>query len=260
MITKVIKGCPKETIEKRKNRIQEALDIKFDSIDNPVKYVVDKLNDGTEVYFIKPGKEYSQKRAKPNPNDMSPNIGTQFEKYKFADIWAILCEIYNKISLDNYKKLSVILYRLAYLLDFDYVNGKLRFMPNAEIKKAIDDIQQEVINKKMQINILAFINFIDVLSWNEDVKYHVTDSKPDFSNSAKRKNGRINTVLSCISIPILFQEFVNEVLKNKDNKENINFSIIINVVQKFAKTRGIHPQSNKELIELLSPYLTDINS
>ena len=57
MITKVVKGCPKELIEKRKNRIQEALDIKFDNPRQPVKFVVDTLPDGNEVYFLKPGKE-----------------------------------------------------------------------------------------------------------------------------------------------------------------------------------------------------------
>ena len=54
MITKVVKGCPKELIEKRKNRIQEALDIKFDNPRQPVKFVVDTLPDGNEVYFLKP--------------------------------------------------------------------------------------------------------------------------------------------------------------------------------------------------------------
>ncbi len=259
MITKAIQGKKglKEVNEKRTTRIQEAIDIKFNDPQNPVKYIVDKLPDGTDVYFMKPGKEYFQKKAKPNPNDMSPNVGNQFANYEFADIWAILCEIYSKTGLDNYKKLSVILYRLAYLIDFDYKNGKLRFCPNKEIQQLIDEIQEKVSNKKIQINILAFINFIDVLSWNEDVKYHVTDNKPDFSDSGKRKNGRINTVLSCISVPILFHEFVNEVLTNKDNKENIDFTILINIAQKFAKSRGVHTLSAKELVKFLSPYLTE---
>ena len=67
--------------------------------------------------------------------------------------------------------------------------------------------------------------------------------------------GRINTILSCISIPILFQNFVEEVLKNKDNKSNIDFSIVIDVAQKFSRTRGVHPIPNKVLVKLLTPYL-----
>lgn len=101
MITKVVKGCPKELIEKRKNRIQEALDIKFDNPRQPVKFVVDTLPDGNEVYFLKPGKEYSRKE--PNLNDMSPNVGDLFTKFSFADIWQLLCKLRNAISFDNYK-------------------------------------------------------------------------------------------------------------------------------------------------------------
>lgn len=91
MITKVVKGCPKELIEKRKNRIQEALDIKFDNPRQPVKFVVDTLPDGNEVYFLKPGKEYFRKE--PNLNDMSPNVGDLFTKFSFADIWQLLCKL-----------------------------------------------------------------------------------------------------------------------------------------------------------------------
>lgn len=67
--------------------------------------------------------------------------------------------------------------------------------------------------------------------------------------------GRINTILSCISIPILFQEFVDEVLLHKDDKANIDFSIVINVAQTFSRTKGVHPLSNKKLAELLNPFL-----
>lgn len=61
--------------------------------------------------------------------------------------------------------------------------------------------------------------------------------------------------MSCISIPILFQEFVDEVLLHKDDKANIDFSIVINVAQTFSRTRGVHPLSNKKLAELLNPFL-----
>lgn len=254
MFTKVIKGCPDDVMTKRIARIQEALNIKYLNPQNPTKYIVDKLPDGTEVFFLKPGKEFFRKI--PNINDMLPNVGKMFQRYSFSDIWGILCKLYNTISIDNFKKLSVILYREAYLLDFNFINGKVRFAPDKTLTSEINTIQKEVDEKGLNLNVLAFIHFIDLLSWNEDVKYHVIDNKPDFSETNKRKNGRINNILSCISIPLLFQEFVDEVLKNKDNKENIDFSIIINVAQKFAKTRGIHPQTNKELIKLLNPYLT----
>ncbi len=252
MITKVVKGCPPAIAEKRKHRIQEALDITFDNPEKPVKYIIDTLTDGTEVYFLKPGKEYFRKKQ--NLNDMSPNVGELFAKFSFADIWQLLCKLRNTISLENYKKLSVILYRVAYLIDFDYVDNKVRFLPGNELLREIEEIQKDIDRHGLNVNILAFIHFMDILGWNDEMKTHATN---DGINYVKRKPrmGRINTILSCISIPILFQNFVDEVLKNKDNKENIDFSIVINVAQKFARTRGVHPLPNKVLAELLSPYL-----
>lgn len=252
MLTKIIKGCPKEIIDKRVERINEALNITFEDKENPVKYVVSTLDDGNEVYFLKPGKEYFRK--KPNLNDMTPNVGTLFTKFSFADIWSLLCKLLNSISLDYYKRLSVILYRIAYLMDFDYIDGKVRFNPSPELKSEIAEIQKEVDRKGANVNILAFLHFIDILGWNDEMKTHANNEGLCFDNKKKRK-GRINTILSCISIPILFQEFVEEVLRKKDNTANIDFSIVIDVAQTFARTRGIHPLTNKKLLELLSPYL-----
>lgn len=253
MVTRIITGCPIETIQKRKARIQEALNIKIIDKNNPVKYIIDVLSDGTEVYFLKPGKEYF--RTIPNLNDMSPNVGNLFTKFSFADIWRLLCKLRNTISLDNYKKLSVILYRVAFLVDFDYIDGKVRFAPGKELMNEIREIQADVDKHKLNVNILAFIHFMDILGWNDEMKTHATNEGLNYVKE-KPRTGRINTILSCISIPILFQEFVDEVLKNKDNKANIDFSIVIDVAQTFSRTRGVHPLSNKKLVELLTPYLS----
>lgn len=252
MITKVVKGCPKEIIEKRRERIQEALSIEFSNPKEPIKYVVDKLPDGTEVFFNKPGKEYFRK--KPNLNDMTPNVGDLFVKFSFANIWELLCRLRNKISVDNYNKLSVILYRVAYLIDFDYVDGKIRFCPSKELLHEIDEIQKEIDNKGLNVNVLAIIHFADILGWNDEMKTHANNEGLNYVKN-KPKMGRINTILSCLSVPILLQEFVEEVLRNKDNKENINFSNVVNIAQTLSRSRGIHALPNKELVELLSPYL-----
>ena len=253
MITKVIKGCPKEVVKKREDRIQEALNIKFDNADKPIKFVVDTIQNGLEVYFIKPGKEYYRPQ-KPRLNDMSPNVGDLFTKFSFADIWQLLCKLRNTISIVHYKKLSVILYRVAYLIDFTNNNGKVRFTPSTQLINEIKEIQIEVDNKNLDINILAFIHFIDLLGWNEDVKYHTEDYAGEIKSSNFGR-GRINTILSCISIPLILQKFVEEVLNGKKNVANIDFSIVINTMQDFSRTRGVLPISNKRLIEFLSPYL-----
>ena len=252
MITNIVIGCPETIIEKRKARITEALSINFTDPQKPVKYIIDLLPDGTEVYFMKPGKEYF--RETPNLNDMLPCVGDLFTRFSFADIWELLCKLRNTIEFENYKKLSTILYRVAYLLDFDYIDGKVRFNPSQELLDEINMIQKDVDSKGITLNILAFIHFMDILGWNDEMKTHANN---DGLNYIKRKPrmGRINTILSCISIPLIFQEFVEEVIKNKDDKSKIDFTVIINVAQTFARSRGVCPLSNKELIKLLSPYL-----
>ncbi len=254
MVTHIIVGCPESIWDKRKHRIQEALNIRFEDANKPVKYVIDKIAPDTEVYFLKPGKEYF--RTKQNLNDMAPDVGGLFTKYSFADIWQLLCKLRNTLSLDNYKKLSVILYRVAYLLDFTDVDGRVRFAPCDELLKEIREIQDEIDENELDINILAFIHFMDILGWNDEMKTHAANYGMHCVTE-KPRMGRINTILSCISIPILFQDFVDEVLRNKDDRTNIDFSIVINMAQTFARTRGIHPLPNKKLAELLSPYLID---
>ena len=120
----------------------------------------------------------------------------------------------------------------------------------------IECIQQEVTNKGIELNVLAFVHFLDILGWNDEMKTHADNEGLCFDRS-KPKKGRINTILSCISVPMLFQDFVEEVLKNKDDPSKIDFSIIVDVAQTFSRTRGIHPLSNKKLVELFEPYLID---
>lgn len=252
MITKIVKGCPKEIVDKRKNRINEALNISFIDPENPTKYIVDVLPDGTEVFFLKPGKEFFRKNQ--NLNDMTPNVGDLFTRFAFSDIWNLLCKLRNSISVDNYKKLSVILYRVAYLLDYTYVEGKLRFNPSKEILAEIDDIQKEIDSKGLNVNVLGFIHFMDILGWNDEMKTHADNQGLNYI-SKKPRMGRINTILSCISVPLLFQDFVEEVIMNKDNKSNIDFSVVIDVAQTFSRTRGVCPLTNTKLINYLSPYL-----
>ena len=252
LITTVVKGCPEETIEKRKSRITEALQIKFVDPQTPVKYIIDHLPNGTEVYFMKPGKEFF--RDNPNLNDMLPCVGDLCTRFSFADIWELLCKLRNTLEIENYKKLSAILYRVAYLIDFDYIDGKVRFNPTQEILEEIEIIQRDADSKGIEVNILAFVHFMDILGWNDEMKTHANNDGLNYVKN-KPKMGRINTILSCISIPLIFQEFVEEVIKNKDDKTKIDFTVLINVAQTFARSRGVCPLPNKDLVKLLSPYL-----
>ena len=188
---------------------------------------------------------------KRNVNDMTPNVGDLYDRYSFGDIWKDMLNLSVRISKDSYKQLNVLLYRLAYLIDCEEVDGKIRYNPTGEVYALIKNIQEEIDSKKYDFKVLEFLNFIDVLSWNEDVKYQAdcTFEKP--------KVGRINTILSLISIPLIFKEFVDLVIEKKDYLHELDYSLLIDVAQNFSRTRGVQPMSNKKLIEYLKPYLSE---
>lgn len=248
MVTYIQKGHPSDVREKREKRIKEAINFKSGTREKPEIHIIDVINNTNAVYFSKPGKEASRKSSN-NPNDMAPNVGKLFEKHAFKDIWKDLLNLSVQISEDSYKQLNVLLYRIAYLMDCKEVDGKIRYIPEGEVKETIERIQEEINSKGYNFKLLEFLHFVDILSWNEDVKY-----QPDcrFENY---KTGRINTVLSIISVPFIFREFVDLVMKSENNLLKVDFSLIVDVVDKFSKSRGVHSVSNKELVKYLSPYL-----
>lgn len=247
-VTKIVKGIPEDVKEKRILRIKEALSFETGTKENPSHNVVNVVN-GVEVYLDKPGKEYFRDGDAKNINDMSPGVGDYYTRYAFKDIWKDLLSISVHLSDDSYKKLFVIIYRLAYMLDCVIVDDKVRFQPSTEIMNEINLIQKEIDAKKIDFKVLEFLNFLDILGWNEDVKY-----QPDMIFETPKK-GRINNILSMISIPLIFKNFVDNVINHKDDLENLDYSALIDMAQDFSRTRGVSPISNIALIEHLAPFL-----
>ena len=260
MFCQSVSGMPLDCIKKRMHRIFEALRMESGTFENQLKHVIYTLPDGGEAYFLKPGKE-AKRNSRNNPNDMLPFVDGMQKKYSFSDVWNILCKLRNTISLDNYKKLSVILYRLAYLLDCNDENGIVRFAPNDYILSEIYEIQKEVNSNGLDTDIMSLIYFIDLLGWNEDVKYQhlsvLSESGYDENyKKLKKPVGRINTILTCISLPISFQNFTDNVIKNAANPSEIDFELGTKIAQKLINGMGIYTLNKSELIEFLSPYLT----
>ena len=249
MITKVQKGHADEVKRKRIMRIKEAINFEIGTKEEPKVHLIGMAND-SKVYFKEPGKEYFRENKR-NVNDMTPNVGDLYDRYSFGDIWKDMLNLSVRISKDSYKQLNVLLYRLAYLIDCEEVDGKIRYNPTGEVYALIKNIQEEIDSKKYDFKVLEFLNFIDVLSWNEDVKYQAdcTFEKP--------KVGRINTILSLISIPLIFKEFVDLVIEKKDYLHELDYSLLIDVAQNFSFFLGVQPMSNKKLIEYLKPYLSE---
>ncbi len=246
--TSIIKRLSPEMKNKRILRIKEALSFPMGDKTHKKRTYISKEKD-LIAYFEKPGKEYSRNNN-PNINDMTPVV-EGLNIASFSEIWKELLELSIILNPDTYKKLFTIIYRLAYLLDCKEINGQVRFQPAGEILEEINNIQQEINSKGKKLNILKFLTLLDLIGWNEDVKYQA-----NLSFKPVRK-GRINNILSMISIPLIFKNFITEVITNAHNLENIDFTTLIDMAQQFARTRGIAPISNKDLVDHLSPFLIE---
>jgi len=247
---------------KRAQRIEEALAFAGGTVDAPNKHVISVLPAGREAYFMKPGKEAQRKI--PNIHDMLPEVGkdgvSETATFTFEVIWEHLVEI-SIINQILFKKVLVLIYRNCFFIDHaENEHGNLRYSPSPEVLDCIDKIDYAVCAgfndkfKKEKIGLLELLHFIDLLGWNEDVKYHVTDNAADFT-ARDAKVGRPNTIISVISVPLRINDFLSNVIENVDRVERINVRLILSTMQQLSKSRGVYPMAHKQLREYLSPYL-----
>ena len=260
--TKIFKSN-KNFIQQRSVRIAEAIAFESGTIKNPMRTLISVLPNGKESYFFKPGKE--TQRATPNIHDMFPNVGSngisETKSWGFEKIWEYLIKI-SIISQSTFKKVLVLLYRNCFLLDHQEIEeGKFRYLPSKEISDYINNLEAFVLKdgfmdkfKTKEIGLLEYLHFIDLLGWNEDVKYHIVGGKPDFKIYDK-KVGRVNTILSVISAPLLISNFILDIIYKTEKKGIIDVKLITSTIQMFAKSRGICVLTNKELLKQLTPYL-----
>ena len=154
------------------------------------------------------------------------------------------------------------LYRNCFLLDHQEIEkGKFRYLPSKGISDYINNLEAFVLKdgfmdkfKTKEIGLLEYLHFMDLLGWNEDVKYHIVKGKPDFKKYDK-KVGRVNTILSVISAPLLISNFILDIIYKTEKKGIIDVKLITSTIQMFAKSRGICVLTNKELLKQLTPYL-----
>lgn len=239
-----------EFIKKRMKLIDEAIAFPIGTHLIQTKTIVNVLPDGTEAYFLKPGKE--ARRKTPNLNDMFPVVGKNTDNWAFEQLWEYLIKV-SIIQQDAFKQILTLLYRLCYFTDH---NANLRYEPSESLKTHISNIEEYILNpgfkEKFNTNevfLLEFINFVELLAWNEDVKYNAGG----ISNANKDK-GRVNTIMSIIGAPILISKFIDNILQST-NGGVINVKLITSTIQKFTRTRGLCTISKKQLLSELTPYL-----
>ena len=242
-----------ELTRKRSMMIDEALGWPAGTRDKPRRCDVGPSGSGQVLaYFLKPGKEVFRERN-PNPNDMTPMVGSIGQRYSFQDMWVPL----GASSLrgrETFRKMLVLVYRNAFLLDHVVEDGKVRYRPSGEVMGCIDELDREV-RDVLPCSLLEFLFMFDILGWNEDVKYHSEDGRVTFEGRRKVEVGRLNNMLTGIHATHRVAEFVDHVIEKSGDKEAIDLGLIFSAMQAFVRGRGVAPPSDKDLVDWLAPYL-----
>ncbi len=236
----------------RELRISEALEWEMGTLEEPLKHIVDLLPNGMEVFFLKPGKETARKN--PNIHDMTPKVG-ESTNYNFQDLWERISAVAMR-DFEDFKMLLVFIYRNTFFLDHTSVDGKIRYRPSGRVYESLMNLEERI-GDILPFGLYGFLNYLDILGWNEDVKYHSENDRPTFTGKYDYKVGRINNMLSCIRVPYQTCSFVNQVIDNRDSRETTDFYRLYSIMQEFSRTRGICPATNMQLIEWLGQYIVD---
>lgn len=250
----IFRGRQNGLRETRGIMIREAIAWGKGTLDRPIRHEVNKLTDGTSVYFLKPGKETANV-ARPNPHDMTPMLGNSNEVLRFDQIWTQLSKI-SVIDFEAFKMVLTLIYRDAYLMDHTVVNGVVRYSPRGQVLDCIRRLDGKV-GRVLPNGVEGMLFFLDILGWNEDVKYHTENDLPTFDGDYGSNVGRVNTLLTCIRVPYQTSLFVKDILDHSQDKLHIDFGHIYEVMQQFAKSRGTSTPTNAQLLEWLSPYLIE---
>jgi hypothetical protein len=259
-------AVPDRTKKVRMQLIEEAIGWPGGTQAEPIKIQLAPCSDGSLVYFEKPGKEaVSDKNGRTkNPNDMRPVVevdGTRPKNATFTDVWSDLTEI-AYVDMEAFRATLLLIYRSAFLLDHKPdANGRLRYAPGPEIRRCITTLDSCVSGAVSFRSIDKLLRFIDVLGWNEDVKYI------DSNKKGVERTGRINTLLTCIKIPhdtvLILKEHDERIRKSalsvqaiiQANEGVASYVPLYNIMQTFLRTRGICTPSTNELMFMLSPYI-----
>jgi len=251
--TTLRKRTSSDIVEKRSMMINEALGWRSGTKGQPARHDVREPGpDGVTAYFLKPGKEVFRSKN-PNLNDMTPMVGSIDQRYSFRDMWVPLGAT-SLVGKDAFRRMLVLVYRNAFLIDHVVIDDKARYRPDGEVMGCIDELDREV-RGVLPCSLLEFMSLFDVLGWNEDVKYHSEDGKATFQGKRKVEVGRINNMLTGIHATHRVAEFVDHVIEKSGDKASIDLGLIFSAMQAFVRGRGVAPPSDRDLLEWLAPYL-----
>lgn len=141
------------------------------------------------VQLGKYGKEYYREK-KPNKNDMMPVVFengsiNEFDA-SFRAIFRLIEDLQVKGDSDSVIVLACLFIRNAFLVDHQLVNGHYRYIP----PQAAIDYLTERVGDHHGVPIEAFLQYVDAIAWNEDVKYNT------LGHSINVDVGRTNNMLT----------------------------------------------------------------
>lgn len=154
-----------------------------------------------QIVLKKPGKEspseynrctYKGGTKGNNPNDMTPTLledGSVHEnKFGFDNIFEMIHSIKDERALEV---LGAILFRMAYMLE--YKNNKDGNVRLSISKEALDILEDKCPFVK-EIPIKVFLAMLEIISLNEDVKYHTLGYNDNFKNGTGKRNNLLTYV------------------------------------------------------------------
>lgn len=190
-----------------------------------------------EVGAGKPGKEAKEGRALPNSNDMWPYVRKDgsfpTNDATFSNIFREF-EKMEKKSVHSLELLGSLLVRSAYMLDHIQTETDIEYAPPEDI---VEEISKEIPNA-FGIPLIVFLQYIDTIALNEDVKYYTkgTDRGKPYTTGA----GRQNNLLTCARLIA--------VLLNRES--------IVEFADGFSRNRGVSAMSFARSKECF-PYLNE---
>lgn len=189
---------PAEALEgcgKRCERIEEAIAWPHGTREEQVTQVTWEGGQYA-VTLSKPGKEVFRPKN-PNENDMTPRVSTSGVKSKpitFGEILGVIMDLHPSSGAGEL--LGALLVRAAFMADHQKDSkGSWRYHPSSE---AIAIISTQM-PSPYGVSVEAFLQYLDVLGWNEDVKYNTLRDKHGTRYVPDKgwKFGRENTLLTC---------------------------------------------------------------
>ena len=208
-----------------------------------------------KIYIRFPGKEAAREKNK-KPLDFRPvSISRDNQTSKnlsFGDIWDDITNMHNK-NEESICELAALFFRMAYMVDYKLVDEELQYYDidianNKTVASGkinfqwykpcfssdlLNDLQNNL-GTIRGVSLEAYLFYNDLLVQNEDCKYHYRNTV-DLQKDWNPKNGRINTILSHLSVIQYLQK-------------KISFS---EITMRFQRGMGVAPIPTKD-IELVT--------